>query len=289
MSASLVFDTLDVADGVYFVIKDVNSTILYVNENFARLVGQKKEQLIGFKDTRAEHVAHDVAVIKSGKPLLNLHETIQVPGRGDVPIVTQKGLLREKGTGKIIGITVCFSLDEEQKLAPYWINRLKMQPSPVGGWFAAAAHSDEPLLHASLPERFKGDRRFYSSNYFLLDGDQVLALHSLNQDELWFHHTGFAIRLHIFSLGELEGAQPNYTCVTLQREQQLQYAVPHNTWFGAELLDRGFALVGCSLSPSWDQRDSLSPTTEVVAALKKQFPAQGAIIERLAHTPHKSV
>lgn len=109
-----VADALDRQDGVYWVVKDVNSVILWVNQNFADLVGMTKEQLIGSVDSRAAHVAHDKAVIASGKPLLNFHEVIAVPTKDDgmvnVEIVTQKGLLRALGTEEIIGITVCFSL-----------------------------------------------------------------------------------------------------------------------------------------------------------------------------------
>jgi PAS domain-containing protein len=107
-------DVLDHADGVYLCIKNRESVYLWVNDNFAKLIGKTKAELIGFKDTHEEHVAHDQAVMKSGKPLLNFHETIAVPqpdgSMKDVEIVTQKGLLRAKNSTEIIGITVCFSL-----------------------------------------------------------------------------------------------------------------------------------------------------------------------------------
>ncbi len=109
-----IADVLDRQDGVYWVVKDVNSVILWVNQNFADLVGVSKADLIGQEDSRAAHVAHDKQVMASGKPLLNFHETIAVPtsrgGMVNVEIVTQKGLLRDPCTGQIIGITVCFSL-----------------------------------------------------------------------------------------------------------------------------------------------------------------------------------
>jgi PAS domain-containing protein len=109
-----VADVLDRQDGVYWVVKDANSVFLWVNQKFADLVGMTKDQLIGHQDTRAAHVAHDKQVMASGKPLLNFHETIEVPtqsgGMVNVDIVTQKGLLRELGGDEIIGITVCFAL-----------------------------------------------------------------------------------------------------------------------------------------------------------------------------------
>jgi PAS domain-containing protein len=111
-----VADVLDRQDGVYWVVKDIDSVILWVNQRFADLVGATKEQLIGSVDSRAAHVAHDKAVIASGKPLLNFHEVIAVltqqGGMVNVEIVTQKGLLRALDSQEIIGITVCFSLRE---------------------------------------------------------------------------------------------------------------------------------------------------------------------------------
>lgn len=280
-----VCNILDKADGVYFVVKDKESRILWVNTNFAQLVGQTKEELIGSTDTRREHVEHDREVIKSGKPLYNLRETIAVPqesGQIDIPIVTQKGLWKNNA-GDIAGITVCFSLDKK-RMAPYWIERLKMRQIDLGGWFAEGTQSKELLPTSSLAERFKGEHRLYSTNYFLLDGDQTLELHSLNQDEIWYHHDGYPIRLHIFSMTE-DGEKGQYRSIVLQqqsKEDLLQCVVPHNTWFGAELVDRGFALASCSLSPSWTSNDSILPDDATLEKLREEFPEQRDIIQRLS-------
>lgn len=109
-----VEDAMDVMDGVYLCLKDRDSVFLWVNQNFAELVGMTRDQLIGQRDSRAEHVKHDQAVLHSGVPLLNFHETIAVPAADgqmlNIAIVTQKGLLRAKGGTEIVGITVNFSL-----------------------------------------------------------------------------------------------------------------------------------------------------------------------------------
>ena len=106
-----VADVLDKDDGIYFCVKDRNSVFLWVSQNFADLVGMSKEALIGSADTRAAHVAHDKEVLASGRPIFNLHETIDVPTPDgqttSLEIVTQKGLLRQEGGTEIIGITVC--------------------------------------------------------------------------------------------------------------------------------------------------------------------------------------
>jgi len=280
-----VGDVLDKTDGVYFCIKNRDSVFLWVNENFATLVGQKQEDIIGTKDSRAAHVAHDKQVMASGVPLLNFHETIQVPtpdgGMTDLEIVTQKGLLHQKGGTEIIGITVCFSKqfpDADQE-ANQLIDRLKMVPTGIGGFLAPGPASDSTIPHDALPKRFDGDRKTYSMNYFLLKAGDVLKLHALNEDEQWFFHQGSAVRLHIFSEDGV------YSTVTLGSDldqgQILQGVAPHNHWFGAELLGPGYVLVSCSLAPAWDKRDTFAPTPEQIESLQNAFPEQVETINAL--------
>lgn len=281
-----VGDVLDKADGVYFCIKDRNSVFLWVSQNFADLVGQSKESLIGSADDRAAHVAHDKAVMASGQPLLNFHETIDVPAAGGgttaLEIVTQKGLLRKKGGTEIIGITVCFAerFPAANREPDDLIQKLELTPTGVGGHFAPGPGSTDTVLTASLPERFVGDRHLYSTNYYLLKQGEVLGLHALNQDEQWFYHRGSAVRLHIFSPAGV------YSTVDigadLNQGQVLQAVALHNHWFGAELLGPGYVLVSCSLAPGYDRRDSVNPTVAQLAALKQVFPAHADLLQKLA-------
>lgn len=280
-----VGDVLNKTDGVYFCIKNHDSVFLWVNKNFADLVGQKQEDIIGTRDSRAAHVAHDQEVMRNGVPLLNFYETIQVTeadgSMADLEIVTQKGLLRKKDGNEIIGITVCFSkrFPDANHEADQLIEKLGMIPTGIGGYLAHGTGSDLILSEEALPERFVGDRTAYSTNYFLLKEGEILKIHALNQDEQWFFHQGSAIKLHIFSE---EGI---YSTVTfgsdLDQGQLLQGIAPHNHWFGAELLGPGYALSSCSLAPAWDKRDSFLPAPEQIDKLKRKFPEQLEIINKL--------
>ncbi|MBY0240464.1 MAG: cupin domain-containing protein [Burkholderiaceae bacterium] len=276
-----VEDVMDRCDGIYLCFKDKKSTFLWCNENFARLTGQTKDDIIGKVDQRAEHVKFDQEVMASGKPVLNLHESITVPDGGgglrEVQIVTQKGLLRQPGTGDVIGITVCFALQDS---ADDWITKLNLTPIELGGYFAPVATAGESTLKFALPDRFNGDRRLYSTNYYLLRDPQVLQLHSLNQDEQWFYHAGNPIRLHCFTpdgryLVTDVGADPS-------RGQALQAVAPHGSWFGGEILEGGYGLFGCSLAPGWEAADPALPTAQQLARLKADFPAQAEVISRLS-------
>jgi hypothetical protein len=134
-----VADALDRADGVYFCIKDRNSVFLWVSQNFADLVGQSKQSLIGSVDSRPAHVAHDREVIAGGRPLLNFRETIDVPtadGQSEsLEILTQNGLVRALGGTEIIGITVCFAerWPDAEDEAGGLIEKLMLTPTGIGG------------------------------------------------------------------------------------------------------------------------------------------------------------
>lgn len=280
-----VGDVLDKTDGVYFCIKDHNSVFLWVNENFANLVGQKKEDIIGTRDSREAHVAHDKQVMASGVPLLNFHETIQVPSSNgemvDLEIITQKGLLRKKGGTDIIGITVCFSkrFPDAEKEADTFIKKLNMVPTGIGGYITPGPECDLIIPKDALPSRFDGSRGAYSMNYFLLKEGDILRLHSLNQDEQWFFHQGSAIKIHAFSQ---QGVYSTFTLGSdMEQGQFFQGVAEHSRWFGAELLGPGYVLVSCSLAPAWDKKDSFLPSPEQIETLKDIFPDQVTIIDLL--------
>jgi predicted cupin superfamily sugar epimerase len=161
-----------------------------------------------------------------------------------------------------------------------WIKRLDMSPASVGGWFASALVSNEDIAGSALPPRFGVDHPLYSSNWYLLQAGEVLQLHTLKQDELWFFHLGTPVRLHVFSpdVGYSEalfGPDP-------EAGETLQGVAPHSTWFGAELAGPGFALAGCSLSPGYERSDSAKPTEEDIESLVSRFPGHAALILRLA-------
>jgi len=279
---------LDVADGVYLVIKDENSKILWCNTNFATLVGSTKAQITGSVDPRGEHVAHDRQVLDSNKPLLNLHESIVDGSQIDVAIVTQKGIVRTaqpqlqvKTTAiqpRGIGITVCFAKDDI-KSVDYWKDRLSLRTNPLGGWWA-------PGTSRVLTP---GEPPVYSTNYYMLFGMDVLQLHQLTQDEQWFFHYGHSIRLHIFyPVASDKYAIPKYETILVGGDSGvLQCSVPGGTWFGADLPDLGYSLSSCSLAPGWTQASTSNPQPSDVESLRAAFKdrPEEEILNRLLPRP----
>ena len=51
----------------------------------------------------------------------------------------------------------------------YWVEKLKLEPHPEGGFYREVYRSNEIISEVSLPERFSGDRVFSTSIYFLLN------------------------------------------------------------------------------------------------------------------------
>lgn len=195
-------------------------------------------------------------------------------------ITTQKGLLRKTSGEDIIGITVCFSqrYPDAERAADGLIAKLKMSPTGIGGYLSPGPGGGATILDAALPERFQGDRKDYSINYFPLKAGDVLKMHTLNQEEQWFFHEGSAIALHLFGPN---GYERVIVGADLDQGQVMQAVAPGQQWFGAELVGPGYALVSCSLAPGWDKRDSALPSPAQVSALLAANPVQASLIGTL--------
>jgi len=195
---TVIVDALNEMDGVYSVVKRVNSTsstILYANINFLNLINSTEKETVGKPDPREDHVKHDKQVMRSGLPQLNLHEKIEVPGAPiqcekilmrSIDITTQKGLYLDKDTHQPIGTTVNFSLAKPHNEWLTYVKRYRMSQTGVGGFTVG------------LPPPTPAEA--YSRNTFLLPTHDLLALHSLDFDEVWFYHQGRTFLLHIFNL-----------------------------------------------------------------------------------------
>ena len=106
-----------------------------------RLIGKTKQEIIGLIDTNKDHKYHDRTVMDLGKPLLNFHENIDgvlMPGTPLVPVNTRtkKGLLRKDS--KIVGVAVCFALDNAEDAEKLALDSVKhnvqdVEASAVGG------------------------------------------------------------------------------------------------------------------------------------------------------------
>ena len=161
--------------------------------------------------------------------------------------------------------------------ASYWIEALKLERHPEGGYYRETYRSSELMQRSGLPERFPGSRSFSTSIYFLLSGKEVSYFHRIKSDELWHYHMGNSLSIHII---DLDG---EYQIVNLgkdvERGDAFQVVIPAGCWFGAAVNDPdSYILVGCTVAPGFDFEDfELGNRSELL----KTYPQHRAIIKIL--------
>jgi len=119
------------------------------------------------------------------------------------------------------------------RTAAYWIERLGLAPHPEGGYFRETYRAAESIPAEGLPARFAGPRTFSTAVYYLLQRDDVSALHRIAADEVWHHYTGAPLALTIIDPGghlttPVLGADAEHG-------ESFQLVVPAGAWFGATL------------------------------------------------------
>lgn len=165
--------------------------------------------------------------------------------------------------------------------AQYWIDCLKMNAHPEGGYYKEVYRSPEIVDTGALPKRYTAPRSFATSIYFLLDGDTVSNFHRLKSDELWYYHQGSPLTVYmIHANGQFETLRvgPNH-----EKGERLQVIIPAGTIFGSAVdVPESFSLVGCMVAPGFDFEDFELFERE---PLMQQYPQHEKIIARLTPAP----
>ena len=161
--------------------------------------------------------------------------------------------------------------------AEYWIRTLQLAVHPEGGHYRETYRSAETVSASALPERFSGDRCFATSIYYLLQSGEVSALHRIRSDEIWYHHDGAPVIIHVFEPGG------GYRALKLGRDiragEAPQAVVSAGCMFGAAVEgDDMFCLAGCSVAPGFDFADFELAERD---ALLEEFPHYRDIITKL--------
>lgn len=162
------------------------------------------------------------------------------------------------------------------KPAEFWINHLKLNPHPEGGFYRETYRSEESIIQSGLPRRFNGKRQFSTAIFFLLRSQDRSMFHRIKSDELWHFHAGTALNIYIIKDGKLVihklGPDP-------EKGELLQIVVPANCWFGAKVEQPdNYTLSGCTVAPGFDFEDfELAESKSLV----QQFPELRSIIELL--------
>ena len=164
-----------------------------------------------------------------------------------------------------------------EKNAKYWVERLKLEPHPEGGYFRQTYKAELRIPRGALPAGFGGDRSASTAIYFLLEGKNFSAFHRLKSDEVWHFYAGSPLLVDVIEatgkhIAILLGANP-------EAGQSFQAVVPAGCWFASHVWDwKSWALVGCTVAPGFDFEDfELGKQAELV----KEYPQHEEIIERL--------
>ena len=151
------------------------------------------------------------------------------------------------------------------------VRALDLAPHPEGGWFR------ETWRGPDVEVAGRGARPAGTAIYFLLADGAVSRLHRLAGAEVWHHHRGDPVDLHVFGAGahrRLRLGDPAAPAPLWQA------AVPAGADFGAEVaVAGGWALLGCTLAPGWHADDFAFADP---GELRRRHPDAAAIIARLA-------
>jgi uncharacterized protein len=161
--------------------------------------------------------------------------------------------------------------------ARQWIDKLGLRPHPEGGFFRETYKASETLSRDCLPARFGGERAFSTAIYYLLEANDMSALHRVRQDEVLHFYDGAALTVHVID------AAGNYTSSRLGRNvtegERPQIMVPGGHLFAMTVSEGGaYTLLGATVAPGFDFADFDMPGR---AELTRQFPQHRALIERL--------
>lgn len=159
------------------------------------------------------------------------------------------------------------------------ISKLGLAPHPEGGYYKRTYASGEQISDKELSVDFEGQRKLYTSIYFLLTSNDVSHFHRLKSDELWYFHAGSPLTIHIIhENGDYEEIQLG---INLEKGEVPQALVPKNAIFGSSVMQEDtFSLVGCMVSPGFEFADFELFTQNT---LLQKYPQYRDIIMKLAY------
>ena len=158
----------------------------------------------------------------------------------------------------------------------YFIEKLNMKEHPEGGYYNECLKSKEIIDASSVDKAFDGNRKLWTSIYFLLKDRDVSCFHRLKSDEIWYYHSGVPMIIYIIKEnGELVREKLG---LDIERGETPQVLIPKGTIFGAVMDGTGYSLAGCMVSPGFEFGDfELLERDELI----RNYPQHELIIKRL--------
>lgn len=155
--------------------------------------------------------------------------------------------------------------------ASYWIEHLKLQRHPEGGYYKEVFRSQQQVLR---PDDNK-TKQACTSIYYLLEDADFSGFHRIASDEIWYFHKGQPLIIHVI--------QKDDTLISHELSDEgtgsFSVIVQAGLWFAAELkVSKGFALVSCAVAPGFDFSEfEMAKREELVL----QYPQHEALLTRM--------
>jgi len=149
------------------------------------------------------------------------------------------------------------------------IKELNLKPHPEGGYYAETYRSKENVVTSS------GTRNMMTAIYFLLTSNDISRFHVIKSDELWFHHEGSDLSVHVLD----ENGHRVLRLGNTHASAKPQHLVPAGKIFGSTVDDNNtYALVSCVVAPGFDFQDFRMLSKD---ELNKRFPDYKDVIRKL--------
>lgn len=137
--------------------------------------------------------------------------------------------------------------------ADYFIQKLDMIPHQEGGFYKEIEASNQNTSLNEDRRETQEIRKLWTSIYFLLRDGEVSNFHRLKSDEMWYYHAGSSLTIYMINpSGELITKELG---LDVEKGEQPQVLVPKGSIFGSAMNKKGYALVGCMVSPGFDFKD----------------------------------
>ena len=156
---------------------------------------------------------------------------------------------------------------------------LGLQPHPrEGGWYVRSWESEEFVAASAFADaRYDDARRTSTAIYYLLEPGTFSEMHMLQSDEVFHHYMGGAVEmLQLFADGSF--SRVVIGC-DLEAGERPQAVVRRGVWQGSRLLiQEGWALLGCTVSPGFEFADYQDASAEELMA---RWPREAEMIRGL--------
>jgi len=160
--------------------------------------------------------------------------------------------------------------------AAYWIEKLKLQPHPEGGYYQELYRSN--LTVSRSPSVADTLYNACTSIYYLLEGNDYSSFHRIAADEIWYFHKGVPLFIHMIDQNGIYTTQE----VSDELTGSLSFLVEAGVWFAAEIpTGVDFTLVSCVVAPGFEFKEFELANKEELITI---YPQHTVILDKLCRT-----